>query len=407
MSAQCKQASLAMLLLASALSPLFAQGKKPPPEQPPLPPVRYEIQYFQHPTYPIPAAYDTPYSADYLTNRLGGLNNFGECVGNYGTPDGHQHGWYCKPSAMVQSIDLNDIGAIGIPEGWFIAHAMDINDGGAIVGYMRSSINPQIRRGFVLEMNGGPGSDTPPEVHLLPDNDENWVDTYARRINENGDVLGVFQRPDGTWGAYLYNFKNDDPQASPSIVDVNLEAPATTALNNPDPLVGLPALVVGKDHTGTVFTYSKGGGVTYLYPATGLIFVNDDGVICGSFSKTVQIRKNQTATRYYIFRDFGDGAQEAILGSESSFSIDVHDFNSHGTILMKRQYVYRDEWNFVDINALLTGTAEELSRWSGSLSAYPRMNDSGPLGYGEIAGESWSIENGLRDFYLLSPYSYP
>ena len=68
----------------------------------------------------------------------------------------------------------------------------------------------------------------------MPDDDPSWVDTYARRINENGDVLGVFNRSDATWGAYLFKPALNPalygtPDQFPEIINVVLANP--TAMN--------------------------------------------------------------------------------------------------------------------------------------------------------------------------------
>ena len=43
-----------------------------------------------------------------------------------------------------------------------------------------------------------------PQLHTIPDGDLG-TGTYARRINNNGDVLGSFVIDDATWGWYLFN----------------------------------------------------------------------------------------------------------------------------------------------------------------------------------------------------------
>jgi hypothetical protein len=399
---------LAHLVVASCVLALAtsapAQGKKggnnPPP---PLPPVRYEIRYFQHPSHPIPAAKETPYSLDYLTNVFGGLNNSGECVGNYGTPDAQQHAWYFNPASMDQAIDLNDLPVVGVPEGWFLAHALDINDHGDIVGFLRLSANPVIRRGFALHLQGSPESNGLPAVTLLPDGDESWIDTYARRINENGDVLGVFQRTDGTWGAYLHNLANG--QGPPEIIDVNMTGGAVaTSLSNPDPERGIPTTVVGLEAANVAFAYQQGGGLSRISSVLQVL-INRSGTIGGVGTRVVQVNRKQTENRYFLFRDDGSGS-EMVPGSENTRSYPLNAFNAHGLFFTEARYIHHDDWGRVDLHSLLIGTPEDLSQWTG-FSNSPVMNDVGPLGFGQIGGSSWSGEAGLFNFRLLTPVSAP
>jgi len=369
---------------------------------PPLPPVAYQIKYFYPPNVPTSGG-----EIDYLVNVFQGLNNSGDCVGSYGAPNGEQHAWLFSPLNQVNTaIDLNDIGAVGIPEGWVIAMAMDINDRGAIVGFLRPVGTPAnlpgVRRGFVLDT-----SVNPPSLSLLPDNDPSWVDTYARRINENGDVLGVFQRSDGTWGAYLFKpalnpVLYNTPDEFPEIINVVLLAPTVTNLNNPS--AGFPAEAVLIDATRYAFAYVKGIGLTPLYPQMeGLPYINDDGIICGTCWRNITLRKKTTIQRY-IFRDAGTNTQEIVAGSDGMFA---YGFNAHGTIMAQlspKDLLYQDAWGFVDINSLVTGTPADRAEWTYAGFHVSKQNDTGPLGFGQIAGPK-AFSNGSKGYYLLTPVS--
>ncbi len=379
---------------AFAGKPPGGGGSTPPP---PLPPIAYQIKYFYPPNVPTSGG-----EIDYLVNVFEGLNNSGDCVGSYGAPNGEQHAWLFSPSNQVNTaIDLNDIGAVGIPEGWVIAKAMDINDLGAIVGFLRPAGTPanlpDVRCGFVLDT-----SVIPPSLSLLPDDDPSWVDTYARRINENGDVQGVFQRSDNTWGAYLFKpALNPDlygtPDESPEIINVVLAAPNQTNLNNPS--VGLLAEVVGMNAANNAFSYVRGGSLTYI---TSFGFINDDGIICGTLYRDITIRKNTTSRQSFIFRDAG--TQEIVAGSDGMVA---YGFNAYGTIMAQlspKTLLYQDLWGFVDINSLVTGTPADLAEWTYASSHVSKQNDTGPIGFGQIAGPK-VFSDGSKAYYLLTPVS--
>ena len=379
---------------ALAGGPPGGGGKTPPP--PPLPPIAYQIKYFYPPNVPTSGG-----EIDYLVNVFQGLNNSGDCVGSYGAPNGEQHAWLFSPLNQVNTaIDLNDIGAVGVPNGWVIASAMDINDLGAIVGYLRpvgTPANlPSVRRGFVLDT-----SVNPPLLSLLPD--DAWGNTYARRINENGDVQGVFQRSDSTWGAYLFKPALNPalygtPDQFPEIINVVLANP--TAMNLINPSVGFPAKVVGMNAANNAFSYVRGGSLTYI---TSFGFINDNGIICGTLYKDITIRKNTTRRQSFIFRDAA-GTQEIVAGSDG---MGAFGFNAHGTImaqLSSKTLLYQDLWGFVDINSLVTGTPADRAEWTYATSHVTKQNDSGPLGFGQIAGPQW-FSNGSKGYFLLTPVS--
>jgi len=380
---------IAMILTVLGTGPVLAQGKKGGGSTPPLPNVRYTLQSFKHPSFPALAS-ETTY-ATYLTNGLMGLNNWGECVGSYGTPDGHQHAWYFRPQTMTQALDLNSIG-VDVPSGYFLSGATGINDSGEIVGFMRKILAPTFRRGFVIELR--PISGTLPVLHELPDSYPTWVDTYPRRINSQGEILGIFNDGLSTylgWTAYLYNFKY--PTIAPMVSDRKLAGRATHDLNNFGD-------VVATDSDGIGFLWD--GTTTSLYPTRGISKINDYGTLCGASSQVVQVRKNVTGTSYFLFRDIGSGPVK-IAGSDGKRGVDA--FNNSGTILCDRRFIFQDAWGFIDISKLLTGP---IGSWTGGFGSGAEMNDVGPAGFGQIAGIAGRTTVGEQPTYLLlTPYALP
>jgi hypothetical protein len=376
---------IAMILTVLGAGPVLAQGKKGGGSTQPLPNVRYTLQSYKHPSFPALATEST--YATYLTNSLLGLNNWGECVGSYGTPDGHQHAWYFDPQTMTQALDLNGIG-VDIPSGEFLSQATSINDSGEIVGSMRKIADPMFRRGFVIELR--PASGTLPVLHELPE-DPTWVDTYPRRINNQGEILGIFN--DGLslysgFTAYLYNFKN--PTIAPRVSDRMLAGRATHDLNNFGDVVATDSNRIG-------FLWD-GVTTTSLYPTHGISRINDAGTLCGSLSQVVQVRKGVTATSYYLYRDFGSGPVK-VAGSDGKTAVDA--FNNSGTILCGGLHIFQDAWGFIEISKLLTGP---IGPWTGGFGSGAIMNDAGPSGFGQIAGVAGREVGEQPTYLLLTPY---
>ena len=392
---------LAALLLPLAVSaPGGGKGKpgaeEPPP--PPLPPIEYQIKYFFPPT---PS----------LFSNLNDMNNWGDCVGYYETADGERHAWLYNSTIDRNNpntaIDLNDIGAVGVPDGCIIASAVGINDFGAIVGYVTLLGDLAVRRGYVLDT-----SVDPPEFSLLPDNDESWVDTYARRINENGDILGSFQRADGTWGAYLFNPGLYGPaDTDVEVIDVNLRSLQAVDLNNPSEAV--PAEVVGTVEGDVAFVYTRGIGIEFL-PYDRPVFsayINDAGTICGSIVDEVEVKfhgnKTELVKQRFLFRDsgtlkiFNDSGDDGLKNRATGI-------NSQGTILTWGGFVYQDDWGFVDVDSLVTGTEDDVIEWfsGGGMGGNPKFNDVGPLGFGQVAG-TMGFSDGSRGFFILTPKEIP
>lgn len=385
----CLVACSSAMILAAISSTLF--GAKPPKDDPPppetpLPPIVYLSQDFNPPTATV-------------RSILNDMNNGGECVGNYDTPEGERHAWLFDPFIDADTaVDLNDIGAVGVPEGWVIASAVGINDLGAIVGYLTHLGNLNVRRGYVLDL-----STNPPVLGLLPDQDPTWVIAIASKINENGDVYGAFQRNDGTWGTYLFNPGLYGPtDLVPEVIDENVfSIYGDGNLNNPS--ANVPTQVVGTFNNITPgapygFLYTRGIGIGFPYDDQRLLNlrINDAGTICGTVVEEVQVRKKMTATTYFLFRDSGSGI--TVLPNSEGKST-PWAINSQGTILAEGSagdFLYHDDWGFVHIDALVTGG---LPAEHGTL----KLNDNGPLGFGQLAG----LNESSGVFFILTPVVLP
>jgi hypothetical protein len=103
-------------------------GAKPAPP-PPLPPVCYQIQYWDIPT-PIPTK----------LFGMNTMNNLGQIVSWYVNPAGDERAYLYDPladreTARELAVDLEtEFAPMGIPNGCKIASAVGINNHGLIVG---------------------------------------------------------------------------------------------------------------------------------------------------------------------------------------------------------------------------------------------------------------------------------
>jgi hypothetical protein len=352
------------------------------PKAPPLPPVRYDIQYWT-----IPGATSNSVS-------INGLNNPGQIVGWYIDLGGHRRGYLYDPEIdPVSAVDLESmIAGAGVPDGWTIIGALDINDHGIVVG----SISPlgdegaNVREGFVLDIHA-----PTPQIVVLP-NFGDWDYTYARQINENGDVLGVYETASGTPGLYFYNPNDaDSPYLLPNV--------QTTALLN-NPVGTRPAQVGGTFPSGAPFRWTPQSNQLTTFGSFvaygGIRGINDAGTLCGS------LRKSLTT---YPMRLNSLPAQQL----SSSYGPWGQAINSTGDLLIATAgtnggAVYRDDWGaygkYGELKKLVVGTSSEVATWQTASSvALYLMNDRDlPSNAGQITG-FLRLSNGSFLPFLLTP----
>jgi hypothetical protein len=239
-----------------------------------------------------------------------------------------------------------------------------------------------------------------PQVVLLP-NWGDWVSHYAYRVNDNGDILGVYENDDGSSGLYFYN--PNDPN-SPYFLD---GVQTLNQLNNP---VGdRPAQVAGTfagaaqapfrwtPQTNTLETF--GSLTTY---GGGIYGLNDAGTLCGS---TQVVTGKPARTTTYPFR-----LNASLQLLSNAYGIWGESINSSGDVLLSPGGgIYRNDWsaygNYADINKLVVGTSADLTFWASALSReLSRMNDRGLLSNaGQIAGRLLYDNGNAFQPFLLTP----
>jgi hypothetical protein len=100
------------------------------------------------------------------------------------------------PMLGSAAIDLNTI-ATGVPEGWSIRQAIQINSSGHIAGWIQQDGADELTIAPIVINELG-------VVDELPDpGGDNFAASTG--INDLGDVVVTYRRQDGTFGAYVYN----------------------------------------------------------------------------------------------------------------------------------------------------------------------------------------------------------
>jgi|GEM_PF-6979867 len=354
----------ALIILAVSQQEAFSGKPKPPP---PPPPVLYEVQFWSVPNgNPI----------------IDSINNRGQVVGWYSTASGSQHAFLYDPAFNPTSaIDLNSI--VAAPSGWVVASAVDINDQGVIVGYLETTDGAQAT-GFILDI-----TEATPALHPLPT--QGSTNSWGRRINEYGDVTGVYERADGTWGAYVYNLLTN------TVVDLNITSLGTISIEINNPTQTHDTQVCLQLHNGSAFgiplRWTRGHGFEQI-PGTNTLVdsINDSGTVCGS-------TYSGKPSRQYAF------LYPTSLQILTAVSGGAHCLNSAGDFLNSPN-VYHSTRGLLSIGNLIDTSdpdgARLISVTGGSVGGQV-MNDRIPgADFGQIAGMT-QLSNGSWLPYLLTP----
>ena len=351
-----------------------------------LPPVRYRIAF---PAMPANATGGV---------NIDDINNLGQVVGWYSTADGHRAFLYDAKVNANSVIDLNTLVQTGLPDGWHLSSAVGINDKMVIVGCIEPTGGPigQFRQPIAIDL----GTETP-VVDLLPD--VGVDNSYGKHINENGDILGVYQTENGYY-AWFFNpgLYDGNPQVRAERdglpLDMTQQVPQRLEslggrahffhLNN---AVGTaPPQIAGEFDNGIAFRYTTGDSpVLETFPelnlyVDGLDGLNDSGTFCGTlyFPKIGKSKAYTVPFRYNTTLDELPALSDITTG-----------INSSGDLIFGN-YIYRDDWAadygraYVPIDDLVVGTEADLATWfSGTSFAMWELSDrAGASNSGTIAG---------------------
>lgn len=343
-----------------------------------LPKVRYQIQMW-----------DMPHDAGGVVNDM---NNLGQVVGWELLESGAKHAYLYDPQVdPTTAVDLNAV--VAAPEDWVIASAVAISDSGVIVGYLEPvESDGTVRAGYVLDTAA-----EAPALQPLPDGE--WAFTYPRGINEDGDILGVYRKPTGLFGVYVYN-----PAVDTGLIDlgVDLQHENYCALNNSTPTRGAQVALQVYDGSSSGFatSWTRADGFTAPLPGsdTSVRDINDAGTLCGG---TYAKPDNKGPTRLYPFR-YSTALEVLAYANRAAGRI-----NSAADLLLG-EVLYRQETGFLRIDDLIDRNDPDSALWFTGHPTYPSdMTDrvAGP-DLGLLAGRHELTDGTLVNF-LLIPVSIP
>jgi hypothetical protein len=330
---------------------------------------------------------------------LNDFNSLGMAVGGV-----EGASWYYDGTTIVKVNDLiSDVG---------VGAAYGLNNTGLMVGSVMT--NDGVQRGFVLDL-------LTLEISLLPHDDSGWVDSHASKVNDKGDILGWFQRTDGTWDMYLFN-------PADNALDI-----VNTVIGNPDfvhsnitnpPMEVLTKIVYEHWHQGYLFEYAWGDEqptqLNPLSPNNGPVgrvlfsHINDFGDIAALETVAVQGSgkgKKSTELDSYLYRYWGDQQQAEELVQVTPPSFEVQSINNARTAWLNvhaadgtdYSLLHSDSDGFTALDALLSTGGVRVN--TGIMN---RDYLSGAvLGYSQIAtwNESISVP-GQWDLVILTPQPY-
>ncbi|MCL4854518.1 MAG: hypothetical protein KJZ78_24425, partial [Bryobacteraceae bacterium] len=339
------------------LSAGFAAAQKPGKggggggSVPTLPPVRYQLKTFRMP------------NDSCISVSVGSMNNSGIVVGYYGTSaDTLRHPFLYDPSIDPDvALDLNTLDIDWHEPGWRLASALGVNESGYVVGQMEEFAQPGVWRGYVLDLNVSPAVLVP----LSTGTASNW----ARRINDNLDVVGVAAAEEG-YHIYVCNVADE------AFTDLGILGTSGVELSNPPP--GEPAQVVGEFWgSWTVFRYIVGAGFDEsVTPFPGrALRIASNGDFCGNYDQFNKGGKNVT------YRPMRYRGSLEIFSDLQGYASGI---NTHGDIVTwNTQQLYHEGTGLINLNSVVVGIASDLAIWDGSWArCLPDMTERGALNPG-------------------------
>ena len=355
-------------------------NEEPPPPEPELPAIEYQGVTISLPPHP------TPY---YFLNDF---NDSGQACGR-----NSDFGWIYSPvfanHAVDMAVDANTLDIEGLDAGWVIRNCIGISNNGLVVGRASPVDDASIAasRGYVLDI-----SVTPSLIYELPENGYGWEGSYARKVNDNGDILGMFTRTDGSRGIYFYNLglRSGPPEFELEIPD--LPPVGFAMMNNPPEgvpaTVGVPVTTPEGAATNEVLFFTRGDAAAYYPPpeVSREPVVNGFGGIAGRGAIEIPINKKKSEAIEVIYRDYGD--EQYIQGY---YGI-VSGLNNAGTIIIRAGdavTLYHDDYGFVDVASITA--AGQLPTTSPS---FAHLNNVGMDGFGQIAVS----DSSLPEFHILT-----
>lgn len=378
--------ALAVTLTTDSL--VLGKGKPPkdPPPEPDPPPVSYALHRFSMPV-------------DFGADGFGGtvsveeLNDVGELVGYYpdSTVEGGEQPFYLDiNSDDTVATNLNDLEYdqdYGIPAGWHIGAATGINNLGDISAALENDNDPDQLRGCVIQLRPDSSDLTLlPRLNEIPE-DPAWGHTYARRINDEGVVLGG---DTDLHIAYVYHLGDEDVQIIPEPFHVWSHG----YLTNP---VGGGASLVKMTLGDEVLTYNVDSGTSTSESLdNALRGFNDYGDYCGSYAAKRNRKKG------YWFDGVLHSLDDMSFASSLNNAGDVIGEDSGDRIIL-----YHPDHGSISLDTTIVAENDaEQAIWDESKSLAPTLSERDVTGFPIVSGTMLRNDTSITfhyDGYILIP----
>ncbi len=295
--------------------------------------------------------------------------------------------------------DLNDDSIIfgklqDLLPGWVFSSAWDVNEDGNVVGALRDLGNTTARKGFVLEtfLNSDPNT-----WNLIVLTDFG-TRSYATDINSNGDVLGIYDRPDGTQDYFLYN-----PWLESGVnAELGLNVSLDGSLNNLGQVAGMLA------DGNTAFYFDPNSTMDTFTVKNGAIGgLNDVGYVCGRWYDKGKYKAFRfdtwTGTGPEIILQSGNwigvwaGGHLINLDSDVAINIGTDISLSH----TGNQDVAAQLWNLRDLIDPLDPLFDE---WANFDRDCPAIGERDSTGFPTLVCRMRLVENGPLWAVILTPF---
>lgn len=371
-----RRRTLATLLTVAVLGagtfaapPLFAAGGTSSV-------VKYRLQYWDVPGRTGPITVEN-------------INDRGQVVGYYKpTPTAAYRGFLYDPRlSATQAFDLETlIGGAGLPPGWYISVARDINNHGMILGQMAST-NPDTGKPLAWPFLLDTTSEAPQVVPLdLP---ESITKCLASAINDNCDTL--LNYPDAASASFRQLFFNPFVHDEPILLD-----PDAISAHLSNPVDGSPAMVGGTIRGANLAYWAipELGVQTYssLAAPVGANDMNDAGHLCGIYGNSGSSRPMRLIT---------------LPPTTFAYGTTAWAINNADDVVIEGGYIYRNETGLTLLRNLLIGSRSDLSTWGKATKTKCRVlaERSTTTNHALVGGTQEFVSGGVTTIrpFLLTP----
>ena len=317
------------------------------------------------------------------------INNVNQVVGFQDLTPGQGDSTYQAFLYDVDTRTFSDINEIfDTPETWVESRFYGINDWGAVVGSVVMGDTGE-RRGILVDTASGTWDYVlPPAADSPPTDFPNYVGNTAYQINNWGDVMGTFNREDGSKDSYVVI--NGEYRA------LGLQQSGWGAkLSN-----SRQAIVSdwGLDGVEEVSLYDLGQDASQVFMPPGFIGgFNDMGQICGFIPGSGKGKKAVPATAYRA-QIGDDGNVITPLQWQATMLSQAEGLNLQGDVVgtgpnkgsdnspVRHPFLYHDDLGMVDLDPHVDVSPEDMDLWQSSIFDATDISDRDSTGVGTIIG---------------------